>query len=45
MTKMAENHTLTGKDITILLRANPKQANPDLLELPKENDPRASIAV
>ena len=45
MTKMAENHTLTGKDITIPLRANPKQANPDLLELPKENDPRTSIAV
>ena len=31
--------------ITIPLRANPKQANPDLLELPKEIDPRASIAV
>ena len=37
--------TLKGKHITIPLRANPKQANPDLLELPKENDPRASIAV
>ena len=42
---MAENHTLTGKDITKPLRANPKQANPDLLELPKEIDPRASIGV
>ena len=42
---MAENHTLKGKDITIPLRANPKQANPDLLELPKENDPLASMAV
>ena len=39
------NHTLTGKDITIPLRANPKQANPDLLELPKEIDPQASIGV
>ena len=39
---MAENHTLKGKDITIPLRANPKQANPDR---PKEIDPRASIAV
>ena len=38
-------HTLKGKHITIPLRANPKQANPDLLELPKEIDPRASIAV
>ena len=38
-------HTIKGKHITIPLRANPKQANPDLLELPKEIDPRASIAV
>ena len=38
-------HTLKGKHITIPLRANPKQANPDLLELPKEIDPRASNAV
>ena len=38
---MAENHT----DITIELRASPKQANPDLLELPTEIDPWASIAV
>ena len=39
--------TLKGKHtcITIPLRANPKQANPDLLELPKEIDPRTSIAV
>ena len=41
MTKMAENHT----DITIELRASLKQANPDLLELPTEIDPWASIAV
>ena len=34
---MAENHTLKGKDITIELRASPKQANPDLLKLPTEN--------
>ena len=42
---MAENHTPKGKDITIALRANPKQANPDLLQLPQEIDPQASIAV
>ena len=40
---MPENHTLKGKDITIPLRANPKQANPDLLELPKENDHRPAL--
>ena len=38
-------HTLKGKHITIPLRANPEQANPDLLELPKEIDPRASNVV
>ena len=37
--------TLRGKDITIPLRANPKQANPPLLELPREVDLQASIAV
>ena len=45
MLKLRFDGYITGKDITIPLRANPKQANPDLLELPKENDPRASIAV
>ena len=44
---MHTHNLIKGKHtcITIPLRANPKQANPDLLELPKENDPLASMAV